>query len=173
MGAQHRARPHAQFSSTTAFGRCASVQSLEQIAPVGSGEQHGGVSIAQRTRPWRRPSAIASPTPGSNECRCVVRKNQAKGRPISASTASVPSIRRCIEAPFPTAASGGHFGGRGIKPTSRRPRRSKSWMSKAQWAKNLFDRSTRLVPVCKKPVFARHEIDPVAIGAQESVRSLA
>lgn len=36
----------------------------------------------------------------------------------------------------------------------------------------LFDGRTRPVPIRKKPVFARHDIDPVAIGVQENMCAL-
>lgn len=83
---------------TRSFGRLPPWQMrirprLEQIA-VGPGEQHGGVSIA----PWRRPSAIASPTPARLSAHASPERTRRRQANLGVDRLG-PSIRRCTKAP--------------------------------------------------------------------------
>ncbi|WP_167484191.1 hypothetical protein [Mesorhizobium tamadayense] len=94
----------------------------------------------------------------------VIRKNQAKGRAISVSIASIRSIRRCAETPSSASSrSAGILRGRGINLISRRPRSSRSWMSKARCAKMQSAAALDRSQATRK----RHEIEPVGIGVEK------
>lgn len=144
---------------TRSFGRLLPWQMrirprLEQIA-VGPGEQHGGVSIAQKhpvlgaglqrshDRPPDRLSAHASPE--------RTRRRAGKSR-----RGPPRSLHQEVHqsAFFQQQLLVGHF----ERPRPRAGRDAPiRCILKAKWAKNCS--TTRPVPVRKKPVFARHEID--------------